>query len=338
MTDLVAVEANEEIHSVAAAEANEVIHNPDEDEEEESIDEEERIEFERRKKEFEDYERKFKSKDKGKTKTATTDVSEDSQLAFIAEPEYVHLDFLVNGYNWKVHMTSLLQNDLNTPFEHVDSLDGRLVLPHDLFNTQLGVNMENAWKYNNYLNIKNEEPNITNCLQRIEKIKKDMSNTIITIWHKFWFDIANKLNLTCNKKYLVHDDKTLRLAIQQCQTFQDCRKVYYLLYLCFDYLPFYQRDIATHVESIHNVTVLTPPLDGKKRQTQNFLISLISHELNTQRFHLCKHAYETLGLKFQLKQTPGTFKKIQGKKQKKYIYPWNITGTLVSQLMDCVLI
>lgn len=328
MTDLEQVEAN----------IREELHNHEDVTEEESINEETFIEYQRRKKEFEDFEQKFKSKNKGKTKNDTTNEAEDNQVSCIIAPEYVHLDFLENGYNWKVHMTGLLQNDLNTPFEHVDSQDGRLILPHDLFNTQLGITSAMAWKYNDYLGVKNEEPFITNCLERIEKIKKDISNTIITIWHKFWFDIANKLNLTCHKNRVVHDDKTLRLAIQQCQTFKECRKVYYLLYLCFDYLPLYQRDIAKHVERIHNIKVLVPPKLGHERQRQNFLISLISHELNTQRFHLCKHAYATLGLKFQLKRTPGTFKEIVVKKQKRYIYPWNITGTLVSHLIDCVLI
>lgn len=314
------------------------------DSEVESSKDSEFLEYERKKKEFEDFERKFKSRKQGETNDDTAVVEEGNQLsaedkvAFITEPEYVYLDFLEHGYNWKVHMTGILQNELTTPLEHKDDDVGRLVLPHDLFNTQLGVTPAMAWNYNNYLKIKNEEPNISNTQERIEKIKKDLSNTIITVWHKFWFDIANKLNLLCNKKHLVHDDKSLRLAIQQCKTFNDCRKVYYLLYLCFDYLPSYQKDIAKHVSRLHNIKVLDPPKIGRQRQTQNFLISLISHELNTQRFHLSKHAQTTLGLKFQLKRNPGTFESFVGKKQKKFIYPWNITGTFVSNLMDCVLI
>ena len=185
-----------------------------------------------------------------------------------------------------------------------------------------------AYNYNNYLNVKNEEPNITNCQERIEKIKKDLSNTIITIWHKFWFDMANKLNFTCNKKYRVHDDKTLRLAIQQCKTFKECKKVYYLLYLCFDYLPFYQKEIAKHVSRMHNIRVLDPPRIGSKLPTQNLLISLISHELNTQRYHLSKHASLTLGLKFQLKQNHGTFVTFTEKKEKKSTFIHGISQVL----------
>jgi hypothetical protein len=132
----------------------------------------------------------------------------------------------------------------------------------------------------------------------------------------------------------VKDDKSLRLAIQQCQTYNDCKRVLILLYLVFDFLPNYHIDMSTFIQRIHNVTILEPPKIGKKRKTQHFLISLISHELNTQRKTLVDHAKATLGLTFQLKRVPGTFKASDPKRKKRHIYPWMITGDLVSHLID----
>ena len=102
--------------------------------------------------------------------------------------------------------------------------------------------------------------------------------------------------------------------------------------LIFDFIPNYQNQISYFVQKINNVNIQTPPkIDKKKRQTQHFLISLISQEVNIQRKNLAEHAILSLGLKFQHKRESGTFNAAVKRKKKTY-YPWMITGDLVSHL------
>ena len=216
----------------------------------------------------------------------------------------------------------------------------QVVLPHDLFNTQLGIHQNMAIKYCEYLGIKPiTEQAINIKLSYIETLKKSLSKTIITIINKFWFDIANKLQLFHGKNNSkVYDSKTLRLAIQQCKKFSQCKKLMTLFYLVFDHevLKNYQKTIADHIETIHNVKFIVPVKDGHNRQRQHCLVSLVSHELNTQRNNLIKHALSTLGLKFQLKREPGTFNPTDPKRKKFYLYPYMIKGNLVSRLFTYI--
>ena len=234
----------------------------------------------KRLKKFEELKRKLDERGIKEKAEQTEQPDEDDENMILVEEE-VDLSFLDGGYDWRIHMTEILQDLAGTPNNN-DRTD-HIVLPHDLFNTQLGINRSMAEKYCEYLKIiPLTEHAIDIKLSYIEIFKKDLSNTIITIINKFWFDIANKLQLYHGKNNSqVYDSKSLRLAIQQCKKFSQCKKLMTLFYLVFDHMVLknYQNTIATHVQTIHNVEFLFPKKDCRDRQRQHCLISLVSHEI-----------------------------------------------------------
>ena len=199
-------------------------HNPDDEEED---DEFELLEYECKKAELEAMERKIAAK-KNKAIEAkqpnSGDIGIEEPATIIKGEEGVELNFNIeDGYDWINHMTELLMPNNNTN----NKGDDKLQLPHDLFNPQTGTTLQNGRKYFMFSNngSKVTDAVIENTVVIIEKLRKGFQNSIIKIIHKFWFDIANKLEMYRNGNRVVKDDRTLRLAIQQCQSYEDCKKI-----------------------------------------------------------------------------------------------------------------
>jgi hypothetical protein len=93
---------------------------------------------------------------------------QDKDEGIVKKPERVFLDFVEHGYNWKAHMTAILHEEAN----NIQTSEITIILPHDLFDTQKGITHQMSEKFNDFLGVKNEEPAISNCLDRIEKLKK----------------------------------------------------------------------------------------------------------------------------------------------------------------------
>lgn len=311
-------------------------HNPVEEVGNEEDDEKTLLAFMEAKKNYEEMQRKIDERGI-KEKAQQTVQENDDDVNMILVEEKVDVSFLDGGYDWRIHVTEILQVMANGNDKDDQVVQPQVVLPYDLFNTQLGIRESMAIKYCEYLGIEPiTDHAIAIKLSYIEILKKSLSKTIINIINKFWFDIANKLGLYHgNNNEKVYDSKTLRLAIQQCKKFSQCKKLMTLFYLVFDHknLMNYQKKIADHVEKIHNIKFVVPVKDDpSKRAKQHCLISLVSHEINTQRNTLVNHALATLNLKFQLKRVTGTFNKEDPKRKKLYLYPYMIKGNLVSRL------
>lgn len=314
-------------------------HNPQKEVTNNNDDEDEILAYHKAKKAFEEINRRLiekgiKDKAEQEKQPEKDDDEDDKNMILVAEE--VDLSFLDGGYDWRIHFTEILRDMACNNTNNIDRTDP-VILPYDLFNTQLGINESMAINYCKYLEITDiTEQAIDIKKSYIEVLKKNLSKTIITVIHKFWFDICNKLGLTHGKnRSKVYDTKTLRLAIQQCSKFSQCKKLMTLFYLVFDHkaLTSYQHSISKHVETIHNVTFIVPQKVDFNRQRQHCLISLISHELNSQRNIIVGHAMKTLGLKFQLKREKGTVKPEDRILRKKgFLYPYMIKGNLVSRL------
>jgi hypothetical protein len=167
----------------------------------------------------------------------TTQEDDDEDLGIGTE---VTLPFLDDGYDW-------IQLDPPDIYNEVVHEEDPKELPHDLCHQSNATTETHARNYCLFLNETPEPAAITNYKSLITRMKKDYQEYIFELIYKFWFDIANKLEMNRGGEE-IRDTRQLHMSIARFRSIDDCRKVLIMMYIVFDFLHDYHDKIKRMVE------------------------------------------------------------------------------------------
>ena len=158
-------------------------------------------------------------------------------------------------------------------------------------------------------------------------MKKYYQEYIFELIYKFWFDIANKLEMNRGGEE-IRDTRQLHMSIARFRSIDDCRKVLIMMYIVLDFLHDYQYKIKRMVEKKFNIEVLPSPTINGKRRTLDFMIKLITQQLTNIRKAFNKDLNKVIGIKCTI--CKGKETEENSARVKQWTYPWMITGKFVS--------
>lgn len=177
---------------------------------------------------------------KTKKKPMKESTNEDNDDDDIGTGTVVTLPFLEDGYDW----IQLDPPDIYNPVNHAGEPKQ---LPHDLMHQSNATTDAHARNYCLFLNETPTPALIMNYKSLIQRFKKNYQEYIYEIIYKFWFDIANQLEINRNGEE-IRDTKQLHMAIARLRSKDECRNVLIMMYIVFDFLIDYQEQIKHLIE------------------------------------------------------------------------------------------
>lgn len=254
--------------------------------------------------------------------------------------EELTYSWMPDEYRWKDWLNKKLFPELSKKYQH----DGKpKKLCPDMISMGTTITPTDMNNRCEYLGWKLEKKYLLKCKTEIACYKKKFFDTIDIILSHFIMDIARKLNFGKDKNgNPLKNWNDLLLAVEASEKILDCKKVLVFTYLIFDWLPFYQLQIARFVTKIHNVKIFNK---NKTKEyvagSSDFLQKMVSQALNIIRKQINDYASASVGFKYTIIRYGPYLAEKKGtndNRKKKHFYGWMIRYDAVSFFYDLVII
>ena len=108
-----------------------------------------------------------------------------------------------------------------------------------------------------------------------------------------------------------------------------------LLYLSFDWLPFFTKNIADVIADKYNLEIVDNDNLEMNGNASNFIEKHISDVLNAERKNINKMSFDKCGINYTITRHSMALAVASNgsRRLKKYFYPWMILGDLVSFIL-----
>jgi hypothetical protein len=265
------------------------------------------------------------------------DKIEEKEVKGTPDPgEELSFPWMPDEYRWKDWLNKKLFPELSKSYKHDGKPKklgpemismGTKITPEDMRNRCI----YRGWK-------PDERDNLAKCNAEISAYKAQFSDTIDIILSNFMMDIARKLDFGNDKNGNgLKDWNALLLAVEAAEKKEDCKKIVIFLYIIFDWIPFYQLQIARFVCKIHNVKIHNR--DKTKEYVKgstDFMQKMVSLGANILRKQVNDTASERKGFKYTIVRY-GPYlaerKSTNDNRKKKHFYHWMVRFNAVSYFL-----
>jgi hypothetical protein len=106
-----------------------------------------------------------------------------------------------------------------------------------------------------------------------------------------------------------------------------------LLYLSFDWLPFFGKNISEVIAEKYNLEIVDNNNEAMNANASNFIEKHISDVLNSERKNINRMSHDNCGITYTITRHSMAIAGCYGnnwRRAKKYFYPWMVLGDLVS--------
>jgi len=173
-----------------------------------------------------------------------------------------------------------------------------------------------------------------------------LKDTLRETFQRFWVDISEHCGIRYDGNKICRNYDQFLTSVRQMATEDDVKKLITCVYLSFDFLPNYRKDITNIVMRKHRLKLVDwdPPIDkapsspsGKSRRVKDCFEKLTTQVLTNQRKNLQNQASKTCGFSFTV-QRPGDILNKDNEKnfrKKKTFYRWMVLGEKVKFIIIC---
>lgn len=236
--------------------------------------------------------------------------------------------FLQNGYDWEKLVTTARSDSVTTVDPQYLPHNGPVLEKHVVARCKylsLELTHENKEKVRDFL-----------------ELHQNRMKQILKVWfHTFWVEQCKHLEITFDSGCDVTNLQEFQIAIQECKSLVNAKKIFMCLYLSFDYCGNFRKKIAKALMKQFGIRLdeTTRPSEDiidcgkrKPRKKKNCIEKLVSQILTNERKNLNKLAENTCGVCFTIIR-PGQFLNDENDRkfrQPRRYYTWMINGDFVS--------
>jgi hypothetical protein len=245
-------------------------------------------------------------------------------------PEIVDLPFIKHGFKWKDLMPKSFYQR-----KHAKKPDA--VAP-DLVESGTSVSIKHLRNRCKYVGTNpTKKVDLDKADDFIQDLLKKMRINIQVIICKFFMAIATYLDFGVNEKSgIVENYDDFVDAVENVSCDDDNKKVLIIVYLVFDFMKHWQREVASIVCKRCNIVVI----DKEKKDTTaryDFVYKIVTYVLNQQRKNINIYSGAAVGIRYTIMRWGIHLKKAKNKydsRKQKCIYKWMIMEDKVSFVID----